>query len=536
MLFGCLLPIIRSIFTLIFGTVIFFAFLGFLLVTTVRDNFLSSDFYIESFAENQIYERIYDEVIVSEDFEDTTAELLGDIDVPTNDIVDVAKAIITPEYLQAQVEGAVVGAIDYLNKVTDVPDVFIDLGPPLDNVTPVLLDYIDQRIDALDEDSVTTIEELQEGLEALYRTVEMGKIPSSIPTIDDPETLVNSYVESTIAELTEVPADTPEIFEREVEILYEDLAAGNFPITVPSIENIPVEDRFAAYDDALITVRNTGLIPEETLDSLVELETEIKAELEKGSVKGALSLAAPELTQPVVNEFVDDAYDLALETLQNENFPQSAIDGLEAQKEEIKEQLRAGNIKESLKLGARGLVGPLIDNAIDELREDLDGQDRIDLVATAAKQNGETKEEFLDRRELDIVRNVIDQTGIGLAAFVGIIFLASLAMAAVHFPHVGSGLRWPGLSLLSTGLIFLILGLVMKSVLPNLTDDLIKSGTTDSPIPPEMVTISADVIITMAKKVAGAFIVPSIVVAVIGLLLLVASVIVRAMHIPFLSR
>ncbi len=101
MLFGCLLPIIRSIFTLIFGTVIFFAFLGFLLVTTVRDNFLSSDFYIESFAENQIYERIYDEVIVSEDFEDTTAELLGDIDVPTNDIVDVAKAIITPEYLQA---------------------------------------------------------------------------------------------------------------------------------------------------------------------------------------------------------------------------------------------------------------------------------------------------------------------------------------------------------------------------------------------------------------------------------------------------
>ncbi len=71
-----------------------------------------------------------------------------------------------------------VGAIDYLNKVTDVPDVFIDLGPPLDNVTPVLLDYIDQRIDALDEDSVTTIEELQEGLEALYRTVEMGKIPS----------------------------------------------------------------------------------------------------------------------------------------------------------------------------------------------------------------------------------------------------------------------------------------------------------------------------------------------------------------------
>ena len=536
MLFGCLLPIIRSIFTLIFGIVIFISFLGFLLVTTVRDNFLSSDFYIESFAENQIYERIYDEVLVSEDFEDTTAELLGDIDVPTNDIVDVAKAIITPDYLQAQVEGAVVGAIDYLNKDTDVPDLFIDLGPPLDNVTPVLLDYIDQRIDALDEEPVTTIEELQEKLEALYRTVEMGKIPSSIPVIDDPEILVNSYVESTIAELIEVPADTPEIFESQVETLFEDLAGGNFPVSVPSVDLVPDEDLLAAYDAALLNIQSSGLVPEETLASLDDLETEIKAELIEGSVKGALSLAAPELTQPVVNEFVDDAYDLALENLQNTNFAQSAIDGLEAQKEEIKEALGEGNIKESLKLGARGLVGPLIDNAIDELRADLDGQDRIDLVAKAAKQNGETKEEFLDRRSLDVVRNVIDQTGIGLAAFVGIIFLASLAMAAVHFPHIGSGLRWPGLTLLSTGLTFLILGLVMKSVLPNLTDDLITSGTTDSPIPPEMVTISADVIISMAKKVAGAFIVPSIVVAVIGLLLLVASVIVRAMHIPFLSR
>ena len=534
--FGCLLPVIRAIFTLIFGTVVFFAFLGFLLVTTVRDNFLSSDFYTDSFAENRIYDRIYEEVLLDPEFEDTTAELLGDIDVPTQDIATVARAIITPEYLRSQVEGAVVGAIDYLNKDTDTPEVFIDLGPPLDNVKPALLDYIDQRIDALDEFPVTSMEELQAELEALYRTVELGKIPTSIPSIEDPEILVNSYVDDTIAQLIEVPANTQVELEDQIEILYEDLAAGNFPTSIPSIDLIPVEDRLAAYDDALEAVRASGLIPVETLDSLDELEEEIKAELEGGSVKGALRVATPELTKPVVNKFVDDAYDMALATLRDEGFPQNVIDGLEEQKESIKEQLGAGNLKESLKLGARALAGPLIDNAIDKIREKLDDQDRIDLVAKAAEQNGETKEEFLDRRELDIVRNVIDQTGIGLVAFGGIIVLAILAMGAVHFPHAASGLRWPGLSQLSTGLIFLVIGLVMRSVLPNLTDDLIKSGTTDSPIPPELVTISSDVIITMAKKIAEAFILPSIVVAVIGSVMVVASVVVRAMHIPFLSR
>jgi len=540
--FGCLLPIIRSVFTLIFGTVIFFAFLVFLMVTTVRDNFLSSDFYTESFAEDRIYDRFYNEVLLDPEFQDTIDELLGDIEVPIQDIATtgglVAK-IIPPEYLQDQVEGAVVGVINYLNKTgdnPDVPDVFIDLGPPLDNVKPVLLDYIDKRIDALDEVPVTTMDALQEELEALYRTVEMGKIPTTVPSIEDPSILVNSFVDTTIAELTEVPADTPEEFERAVEGLYEELAVGNFPLTLPSIEGIPIEDRLAAYDDALEAVRIAGLIPEETLDKLDELELQIKAELEKGSVKGALRVAAPELTKPVVNRFVDDAYDMALETLQDEGFPQSAIDGLEDRKEGIKEQLGEGNIKESLKLGARALVGPLIDNALDDLREDLDDQDRIDLVAKAAKQNGETKEEFLDRRELDIVRNVIDQTGIGLAALTGIIVLAVLAMAAVQFPHIGSGLRLPGLSLLSTGLIFLVVGIVMKFVLPSLTDDLVKSGTTDSPIPPELVTISADVLFTMAEKVADAIIVPSITVAVIGLALLLASFFVRALHIPFLSR
>ena len=45
-------------------------------------------------------------------------------------------------------------------------------------------------------------------------------------------------------------------------------------------------------------------------------------------------------------------------------------------------------------MSARGLVGPLIDEALDELREELDDRERLDLTAIAAEQSSRTKSSF----------------------------------------------------------------------------------------------------------------------------------------------
>ena len=109
-MFGCFFLIFRSITSFIFGIVIFLGFFAFLMMTTFRDNFLTAEFYTESLAENNVYNRIYDEVLPDEDFADTTSELLGDIkDVPQSDIKQVTREIIPPEYLQDEVEGAIIG-------------------------------------------------------------------------------------------------------------------------------------------------------------------------------------------------------------------------------------------------------------------------------------------------------------------------------------------------------------------------------------------------------------------------------------------
>ena len=202
---GFVFFIFRSIASLMLGLAIFLGFLSFILVGNVRDKLLTSEFYTESLAENAVYDRIYDEVLLDPEFEDTTQDLLGDVDVPREDIVGVTREIIEPTYLQEEVEGAITGTIDYLNKDAETPEIFIHLGPVLARVKPALLSYTDQRIDALEDVPVKTMDELQAELESLYRTLEEGKIPTQVPFIEDADALVVSYVDQTIEGLTEVP-------------------------------------------------------------------------------------------------------------------------------------------------------------------------------------------------------------------------------------------------------------------------------------------------------------------------------------------
>ena len=530
-MFGCFFIIFRSVASLILGLVFFFAFLAFLMVDNFRDNFLTAEFYTDSLSENDAYNRIYDKVLLDPEFEDTTRELLGDIDVPQDDIADVAREIIPPDYLRDQTEGAVHGIIDYLNKDTDTPDVFIDLSPPLERVKPALFSYIDQRIDELEDVPVTTFEELEKHLQALYRTLESGDIPEQVPLIEDPEFLVDRYVNQTIADLEEVPVDAPEDFQRELQSIYNELSNGRLPTRIPSIQAIPEDVRLSTYDAVFEAVRSE--LPEETVVQLEEQEEAIKAELREGNVTGALRVATPALTGPVVGEFVDDAYDKAFKALEEEGFPKAALDGLNEREDAIKENLGAGNIKESLKLGARGLSEPLIDEALDELREELDEQDRLDLVAKAAKQNDQTKEKFLD--DLDPLRDVIDRAELGSWASILIMVLAAMFMSAVHFPHLASSLRWPGITLLLSGLVFLITGLVLKSRLQDDFGDLLDRADV-SPIPPSMMDIISDVLTSMATDATSGFITPSITIMVVGGVLLIGSFFIRKLHIPFLSR
>ena len=237
-----------------------------------------------------------------------------------------------------------------------------------------------------------------------------------------------------------------------------------------------------------------------------------------------------------MEKFIDDGFDLAFDQLKKDpNFPKLALQGLQERADDIKKPLGQGKIKEALKVGARAVATPLIDEALDEIRKELDGQDRLDLVAKGAEQNNQTKEEFLD--DLDLFRDVIDTSALGGLLAIVIIVVAVILMAAVHLPHLSSGLRWPGITLLLSGLVFLIVGLVLDSRLSDRANDLLdREATGSSPIPPALIDIISDVLTSMVSDVGSGFVTPAIVIMVIGLAMLISSFLVRLLHIPFLSR
>src|SRR3972149_2414678 len=107
-----LLAIPRAILSLLLGALVFLGLLAFLLVATVRDNFLSADFYTDALTDNDIYNRVYDDLFTDPDFAYRAKQLMGNFAVPTEDIAGLARQILPPDYLQTQVEGAVNGVID----------------------------------------------------------------------------------------------------------------------------------------------------------------------------------------------------------------------------------------------------------------------------------------------------------------------------------------------------------------------------------------------------------------------------------------
>lgn len=188
---GCATSIIRAVASLILGVVIFFGFMFWLLMNNFSDRLLDAEFYNDTITGEDTYNRIYDEVLLDDELKETTNDLLGDIQVVTHDeIVGLLKAIVPPAYVQSQVEGAVERTVAYFNEDVDTLELYVSLGPPLDNLKPALFRFIDGRIDALDEEdpgvpecNAQRVSQVSGRFEATWSELAQGAVPKTIPSL-----------------------------------------------------------------------------------------------------------------------------------------------------------------------------------------------------------------------------------------------------------------------------------------------------------------------------------------------------------------
>ena len=426
---GCIFIILRSVFSLVLGIVVFFGFLAFVLKDNFTDRLFEADFYTSTIVGENTYERIYDQVLVDKELADTTRDLLGDIQVVNQlEIVDLLRKIVPPEYLQSQVEGSIQRTVEYFNEERDTLELYIEVGPPLDNVKPVLFEYINQRIESLPVETpsvprcdVEVMNQVAGSYNTIFRGLGRGEVPESIPSFE------------AIAPLCRGP-----IFEIVFELLVED----------------------------------ADLSPR-MRQGLQESKARIRNEFIEGDTLGVWTEVAP------------------------------------------------------------AVATPLMDDALDRIREELDENDRLDLIQRIVSWNDDLTESEL-RSDIDRTRDVITLgrrfgTAIAFAMLIG----GTILLGLVHYPSLKNGLRWTGLTLLLTGVVFFVGAKVLESQVPDRLEDLVERGADQvTEIPPSVTDLGGDLLVSFGTQLTDGLAGPSLTLLIIGALMFAVSFVIALLGPP----
>ena len=112
------------------------------------------------------------------------------------------------------------------------------------------------------------------------------------------------------------------------------------------------------------------------------------------------------------------------------------------------------------------MIGPLIDDAIADIRRELQPNDRLDLIEQVAEESGDLTREDIEDQAAALRKGVNAARGTGKYIAFLVVALGSLLLSAVHLPRPTAMLRWPGTVLVVGGTVCLVVGLALNLIIP----------------------------------------------------------------------
>ena len=197
---------------------------------------------------------------------------------------------------------------------------------------------------------------------------------------------------------------------------------------------------------------------------------------------------------------------------------------LDNERENLRREFIAGDTGVFLKAVAGPLVQPLIDDAIADIRRNLQRNDRFDLLDWVAEESDDVTREGIDE-QAESLRDVVSAAnGPGRIIALVMVILGCLVMALVHVPHLADMLRWPGISLLLGGGVCLIVGFVANSAIPGqIREAAANAASYSSDVPVSAIKLAGDLMESFARQVTAGFIPAAVTVMVVGAVLIAAS-------------
>ena len=139
---------------------------------------------------------------------------------------------------------------------------------------------------------------------------------------------------------------------------------------------------------------------------------------------------------------------------------------LEEEKEVLRQDFEDGDTRAFLKQAATSLVTPVIEDAIRDIRRDLQRNDRLDILDKLAENSDDISRSDIDEQAESLRGTVRTANGSGRIIALVMVIVGVLLLGAVHLPKPTDVLRWPGVSLLLGGGVCLAVGFVLNSAVP----------------------------------------------------------------------
>ena len=194
---------------------------------------------------------------------------------------------------------------------------------------------------------------------------------------------------------------------------------------------------------------------------------------------------------------------------------------IEDEKDDLRESFIEGDTKAFLEKAAAPLVSPVIDDSLEEIRQDLQTNDRLDLLEQLAESSDDLTREDIDE-QADLLRDAVNAaSGTGGMIALLVVIAGSLLLAAVHIPSPTNMLRWPGLSLVIGGGVGLFVGFVLNSVVPGWIRDAVVASSSDTPT--ALISLTGDLMESFARQFTSGFLLGTVTVLLIGAVLFGAS-------------
>ncbi len=199
------------------GLVFALAFGAFLTVRTVRATFLDDEFYDDALDENEIYDRVYTELLADPGLSETLGNLLADLPVEPSLQVAAVRLVLPPDRVQEVVEALVDQIVAYLRDEHDFIGSDIGLSELYGEIEAQATAWMQEQVAALPPETIETVDELQAQARDFAGALAEGEVPDELPIADQLPVDTQQVTDTIVSAIDgAVDPETAELIEAEV--------------------------------------------------------------------------------------------------------------------------------------------------------------------------------------------------------------------------------------------------------------------------------------------------------------------------------